>query len=69
MDFHDYHICDIIHPMYNRLDRTRLSQKAKTWKNLIKELDLGIICISFWKSRYRIKDKKKWALAKIKYGF
>jgi len=39
------------------------------WKTFIESKDLGVICLSYLKDEYRITDEKKWALAKIKYGF
>jgi len=37
-----------------------------TWAEFLRYKDLGIVCLG--SSNYRIQDKKKWMLAKIKYG-
>ena len=43
------------------------------WKDFIKSKDLGIICLEATSTSsgdlYKIIDKKKWLLAKLKYGF
>lgn len=42
------------------------------WDDLIKSKDLGIIFIEVGQGlshNYKIVDKKKWILNKIKYGF
>lgn len=37
-----------------------------TWDEFLKYKDLGLVYLGLCK--YRIQDKKKWMLAKIKYG-
>ena len=39
------------------------------YSDYIKAKDLGIICLSLASNIYRVVDKKKWILTKIKYGF
>ncbi len=39
------------------------------WKDFILMKDLGIICLDCAMYEYKITDHKKWAIAKIKYGF
>jgi len=38
------------------------------FNEFIEMKDLGIICLSYFGDLYKIVDKKKWALTKIKYG-
>ena len=47
----------------------RVESRFISWKEFIKSKDLGIICVSLASNIYRIVDKKKWILTKIKYGF
>jgi hypothetical protein len=39
------------------------------WTLFLKHKDFVIICIDFLRHSFRVVDEKKWALAKIKYGF
>jgi len=41
-----------------------------SWEDFIKSKDLGVIFIkgNYFNKRYKIVDKNKWALAKIKYA-
>jgi len=39
------------------------------WNNFIESKDLGVICLSYLNDEYKIIDKKKWMLTKLKYGF
>jgi hypothetical protein len=57
-------------------DRFKLSQEPSTkiinkhWDNFIKRKNLGISWkMIYSKEVYEIVDEKKWAIAKIKYGF
>jgi hypothetical protein len=38
------------------------------WKLYIERKDMGIVCADEEAFHYKIVDKKKWMLAKIKYG-
>lgn len=42
------------------------SVESISWLDYIKSKDLGVEIIGGWN---KIVDEKKWALAKIKYGF
>jgi hypothetical protein len=42
---------------------------APSWGEFILTKDLGLICVDSWHDTYTIIDRKKWAIAKIKYGF
>jgi hypothetical protein len=45
------------------------ANQINLYSDYIKAKDLGIICVSLASNIYRIVDKKKWILTKIKYGF
>ena len=60
---------DVAIEIYNILYDECVESNINAWSKFIKSKDLGIISISYYDDLYRIIDEKKWALAKIKYGF
>ena len=60
---------DVAIEIYNILYDEYVESNINSWSKFIKSKDLGIISISYYDHLYRIIDEKKWALAKIKYGF
>ena len=60
---------DVAIEIYNILYDEYVESNINAWSKFIKSKDLGIISISYYDDLYRIIDEKKWALAKIKYGF
>jgi hypothetical protein len=45
-----------------------LTHKSSSWNFFIEDLNIGIICLDYYKDLYKIVDEKKWLLTKIKYG-
>lgn len=56
------------HKLYNILMYEHLfyNNGETTWADFLKLKDLGIVFQGF--GEYRIQDKKKWLLCKLKYG-
>ncbi len=64
---------DFDYKIYRILEDRNIHNDDISWKELIIRQDIGIIHISLNVQKsydmYKIVDEKKWALAKIKYGF
>jgi hypothetical protein len=64
---------DFDYKIYRILEDQNIHNDDISWKELIIRQDIGIIHISLNVQKsydmYKIVDEKKWALAKIKYGF
>jgi hypothetical protein len=64
---------DFDYKIYRILEDQNIHNDDISWKELIIRQDIGIIHISLNIQKsydmYKIVDEKKWALAKIKYGF
>lgn len=52
--------------VYNVFENEFLYCEHTTWTEFLRSKDLGIMFLGF--AEYRIIDKKKWLLTKIKYG-
>lgn len=55
--------------IYLKLKNEYIIQDILNFKGFIDSKDIGIKVINNHNCTYEITDKKKWMLAKIKYGF
>ena len=67
MDF-EYHDKDNLLGYKFELEFYNMKKKFG-WYSFIKHKYIGIICHDYYNRIYIITDKKKWLLAKLKYGF